>query len=192
MQKLTIITQGDTARVYAPYDPKFPELMRSVHGVWDKPNSCWWVSATRLQEVRTFMREIYGTDDLGGKPAVSVIVTFSEGDGAFRRDYVMFGKVLAHATSMTSGATPGPDVTFLQGAPESGGSSKNWCSVIPKGAVVRIDNVSGPDLEKQRLPGTATMQVLTEDKDSEREKLIQERRELMKRIEQIDLLLNEE
>ena len=190
MSELRIVRHGNySAQVFAPYDPRFPDRMRSIHGTWDKPGKCWWISSSQIEEARKHMREIFGQDDLSGKDTVSLLLRFTEGDGAYRKDYVLYGKVLSHATSKTSGGVAGEDVFFIEGSPESGGSVSNWCSVIPAGSVIRLHNVHRDAIDKTVLPVCAFMEVLNEYEDPKRESLIREREELMKRIKQIDELL---
>lgn len=190
MDELKIIRRSENGlQVFTPFDSRFPEKMRSLHGTWDKPGKCWWVAATQLGAVREAMREVFGRDDLTGKDTVSLILRFPYGDGTYKDDHKVFGKVLCHATSKSSGGTAGEDVHFLQGQPESGGSVNNWCSVIPPGSVIRLDNVRKQELDREILPKSVSMEILSAADTTGHEALIQERNALLQRIQEIDSLL---
>lgn len=187
--ELMIVQQNQAAKVIAPYHKDFPAKMRELKGVWDKPNQCWWVHTSRVTEVRKIMRDIFGTDDIQGADFVDLNVTFHQQEGAYRKDYTLYGKVLSHATSLTSGGICGTDVIYLEKRPESGGSIKNWCSVVPEGAVIRLYNVPRHLAEETVLPPHITMEYAQGNHIPDPKTLMAEKQDLLARIQEIDLLL---
>lgn len=177
-----------SARIFTPYDKRFVSSMKRMGGSWNKEGRYWEISFRMLEQARQAMREIFGTDDLGNRELVTVTLRFQDTKGTFRGDHVMYGKVLSHATAWNSGGTAGSDVTYQESAPESGGSSKNWCSVVPKGAVVELANVPKELLRKPPEAGVFVMTV-SGNVQPDRESLLRERETLMRRVADIDTAL---
>lgn len=147
--RILINENTNAIQVYTPYHPEFTKAMHSLGGTWDKASGCWWAGISQLEAVRAAMRVSFGADDVTGQ--IDLKLTFLEDKGQLTDDYRLLGKTICHATSRNSGGTAGYDVTFLSGKPESGGSVKNWLSIIPKGSVVILRNVN----RKYLNPGTA-------------------------------------
>ena len=53
-----------------------------------------------------------------------------------------FAKVLDHAFSRDSGARIGDDVVFIKGGGKSGGSAKNWRTIVEKGSIAMLYRVN--------------------------------------------------
>lgn len=99
----------------------------------------------------------------------------------------ILGKSIASAWGRDSGARVGDDVAFVEGRPESGGSFKNWRSVVPAGSVVVLHNVPQAALQMELPEGVTAevMQPATIDRDA----LQAERKHLLARLAEIDQLL---
>lgn len=185
---LKIIRKGENILVFTPFNEGFVEKMRKLNGFWDYEQQCWWLNARRIPAVRSAMRDFFGTDDTNGADTTTVWLTFRQSQGAFRSDYCLLGKVLCHATSRNSGGIPGEDVYFLSGKPESGGSVKNWSSIIPAGSVIRLSNVPWALLDSLVLPPNIDIEYYGND-PVDKDALMEERAKLAARIEEIDKLL---
>lgn len=188
--KITINGHNATAQVFTPFNESFVAKMKALDGIWDKPLRCWWVGISKIPNVRAAMREVFGSDDTSSAKSVTLRLTFSEDYGVFRQDATLYGKTLSHATSHNSGGTPGEDVQYLAGRAESGGSSKNWCSIVPSGSVIQLYNVPAHLLDTSTIPPMVAVEVCRIDVN--RDALLKERTRLMARIEEIDKLLHEQ
>jgi hypothetical protein len=114
--------------------------MRAAGGKWDSYDQVWVADIRALEPVRDICREIYGEDDQGGEH-VTLRVTFLQRYTGDRAPCVLAGRTLASASGRDSGARVGDGVSFIKGRPQSGGSVKNWLTVIPDGCVVNIYDV---------------------------------------------------
>ena len=75
----------------------------------------------------------------------------------------------------------------VEGQPESGGSVKNWTSVVPQGSIVVLHNVPTAMLA-QPLPAGVRVERL-ENQKINRDALIAEKQRLLERIAEIDNLV---
>lgn len=187
--KITIDAEAGKAYVYTPYNAEFVGKIRNVGGAkWDSDKRAWTVPAETVQEVRQIMRAVYGEDDLpsGGK-SVSVRLTFERGYSTLCRPVTLMGKTVAVAYGRDTGAKVGTDVVFLEGEPDSGGSAKNWRTVIPAGAVVVLKNV--PESKaKEEMPNGVIAEII-EESGPDKAALLEEKARLEKRLAEINEIL---
>ena len=133
------------------------------------------------------MMEVYGETDLPNTcGSVTVKVTFKEEWSERCDDVIIFKKVIASARGRDSGARPGDDVTFLEGEPTSGGSMKNWESVVPAGCVVLLRHVPLTVWEEDKDNEYYTAEIVDEGKETKRKELEEEKARLLARIAEID------
>jgi hypothetical protein len=133
------VTEGKI-RVESPFHPDFVRQIRAAGGKWDGTRQAWVLDARTLETVREICRRVYGEDDRGSE-RVTLRVTFAERYTGDRAPCVLAGRTLARAWGRDSGACVGEGVSFVKGAPHSGGSVKNWLTVIPDGCVLDIFDV---------------------------------------------------
>ena len=194
MCNIKVIVKDGRASVFTPpFNRDFVAAIRNVGGrKWDGENKCWTVPEESLPQVRQIMMDIYGETDLPGTcGSVTVKVTFKEEYSERRDDVIFFKKVIASARGRDSGARPGDDVTFLEGEPTSGGSMKNWESVVPSGAVVLLRHVPLSVWEQDKDSEYYTAVLVDEGKDVKRKELEEEKARLLARIAEIDKELAE-
>ena len=196
MCNIKVTVKDGRASIYTPFNRDFVAAIKSNIGgrKWDADNKCWTVPEEALPQVRQIMMSIYGETDLpdaGG--SVTVKVTFKEEYSSRCADVVIFKKVLASARGRDSGARPGDDVTFLEGEPTSGGSCKNWESVVPAGCVVLLRHVPLTvwEQEKDGDNGGYVAEIVDEGKEAKRKELEAEKARLLARIAEIDKELAE-
>lgn len=190
--KITI--SEDIALVYTPYNADFVSRIKSSVGgaKWDGTKKAWKVPATAVDAVRDIMREIYGeTDEPESTDKVNVRLTFTKECSPLCAPVTMLGKTIASAFGRDSGAKVGDGVTFLEGSPRSGGSVKNWHTVVPEGCVVLLYDVPRSIVTADRLPDCVSFEIEERRPEIERKDLLEERERLMKRIAEIDALLAE-
>lgn len=178
------------ALVISPYNPDFVARIKALGGRWNPSERAWSVNSAALGDVRAAMMEIYGQTDEVSSDTVTAVVTFGQQQQELRNAYRLFGRIVASAFGRDSGAHVGDGVSFVSGAPESGGSAKNWATVIPKGCVVKMYDVPRWIVERdlRNLPDGVTVQVEGTG-HSARDALLAERARLMARIAEIDAAL---
>ena len=188
MCNIKVTIKDGRASIYTPFNRDFVAAIRNVGGrKWDGENKCWTVPEEALPEVRKIMMDVYGETDLPDTcGSVTVKVTFKEEWSSRCDDVIIFKKVIASARGRDSGARPGDDVTFLEGEPTSGGSMKNWESVVPAGAVVLLRHVPLTVWEQDKDSEYYTAEIVDEGKDVKRKELEEEKARLLARIAEID------
>lgn len=188
-QGMKINVEDSRAKVYTPYNAAFVAQIRAIGGArWDSSSKCWTVPAESVDQVREIMMAVYGETDQPAGRRVSVRLTFERNVCEYCGPVTICGKPVARAFGRDSGARVGDDVAFIQGAPESGGSVKNWTSVVPAGSVVVLHNVPEAMLGRE-LPRGVTAEVL-EPQDN-REALLREKERLLSRLAEIQRELGE-
>jgi hypothetical protein len=198
---IKIAETGGKIRVESPYNPECARRMRAAGGKWDSAGKAWVLDARALDAVRDICREIYGEDDRGGE-RVTLRVTFLRTYIADRGPCVLAGRTLASAWGRDSGARVGDGLSFVKGAPRSGGSVKNWDTRIPEGSVVDIYDVPLPMARETIDAAPSTTTYLDEpiytaeimgapSVSIDRAALEAERVALVARLAEIDALLPE-
>lgn len=186
---IKITTIEDRAYLETPYNANFVAAIKRIGGAsWDRDRRAWCIPAEAIDQAREIMRRVYGADDRpSAEPSVSVKLTFGREVYKLRAPVTILGKSIASAWGRDSGARVGDDVAFVEGRPQSGGSVKNWCSVVPEGCVVVLHNVPRAALQME-LPEGVTAEVM-QPATIDRTALEAERERLMARLAEIDQLL---
>lgn len=186
---IKITTNDDRAYLETPYNANFVAAVKQIGGAnWDRDRRAWAIPADAIDQAREIMRRVYGADDRpSAEPSVSVKLTFDREVYKLRAPVTILGKSIASAWGRDSGARVGDDVAFVEGRPESGGSVKNWCSVVPAGCVVVLHNVPQAALQME-LPEGVTAEVM-QPAAIDRAALEAERERLLARLAEIDQLL---
>lgn len=188
MDNFRITVENDKANIYTPYNADFVSRVKLLSGRWNASQRCWTVPTDAVEDVREAMRAIFGRDDSPVSDAVDVILTFEDEVSEYTAPVTLLGRTIARAFGRDSGAKPGENVIFKSGAPTSGGSMKNWLTVIPAGCVVKCLRVPRAALESAELPDGVTAEVVGEHVD--REALETEKARLLARLAEIETLLN--
>lgn len=186
---IKIDTIDDRAYIEAPYNANFVAAVKQIGGAsWDRGRRAWSIPDVAIDQAREIMRRVYGEDDRpSAEPKVSVKLIFGNEVSKRHAPVTILGKSIASAWGRDSGARVGDDVVFVEGKPQSGGSVKNWYSVVPEGCVVVLHNVPRAALQME-LPEGVTAEVL-ESKGPDRAALEAERERLLARLAEIDQLL---
>lgn len=187
---MKIEAKDGVANVYTPYNPDFVKKIKGIGGAkWNDSQKCWSIPETAVEAVREIMADIYGYSDVKENETVSLKITFNKAIHSERSDVVLFGKVLAHAYGRDSGARVGDDVAYISGGATSGGSVKNWDSVVREGSVAILSNVNKSVYEKAETEYDITVEVIKAKED--KQSLLEEKERLLKRIIEIEKLLQE-
>lgn len=188
---MQIKTENGVAKVITPYNADFVARIKNIGGRrWNGSEGCWEVPETEVNTVRSFMMDVFGETDMAtDDEKVTVKVTFNDMESKRRESIVLFGKTIARAWGRDSGAKVGEDVTLLSGSVTSGGSVKNWTTVVREGTVLKVRNVPRKALEMD-TDLDVTVEVM-ESAEVDRVALIAEREKLLARLAEIDKALAE-
>lgn len=181
------LTDGKAA-IYTPYNKTFVEKIKLMGARWNASDRCWVIDEYSVPDARAAMREVYGRDDLPVSETVDVELTFERSVYGYKEPVTILGRTIASAYGRDSGARIGDGVMFLEGKPHSGGSVKNWETVVPEGCVVKLPKLPKMATEAADLPDGVTMRILGEGID--RSALEEEKAKLLARIAVIDAILN--
>lgn len=191
---MKIETDGDMIDVYSPYNPDFVKKIKGIGGAkWEPSKKCWIVPEDAVDVVRGFMVDVYGYSDIKENETISLKITVNNEIACMCEDVMLFGKIVSHATGRDSGAKMGNDVSYISGAATSGGSEKHWKSVVEAGSVVMLSNVNKNIFEKYEKEYNEKYDITIEVLENKinKQKLLEEKERLVKRIEEIDRLLQE-
>jgi len=188
--KITNLRNGNIA-IESPYNSEFVAKIKKAGGKWNAGNKTWETDERNLETVRSIMREVYGQDDL---PQELVTVKVTIGDKSINEwtaPVVIFGRSIASARGRDSGARVGDGVSFEAGGCDSGGSMKNWYTVVSAGSVFTVYDV--PKLAVEQKLGWkdeyGTFEVI--EADDPLAALKAEKEALLKRLAEIEELLSE-
>ena len=152
-------------KVYAPYNTELIKRFKMTEGQWDSESKYWKFSPELLSAVRDILKSVFGYDDTADIEMYDVKFTMKEGLYERCDSVKIMGKIVAQAHGRDSGAEIGKDVNFVEGAPTSGGSMKNWSSEVPAGSVFILRNVPKPvyDKEYKEYEDVADIEILSRD-----------------------------
>lgn len=187
--KITNLGNGKIA-VETPYNPEFVRRIKKAGGKWNAGKKTWECDERSIESVRAIMREVYGMDDL---PQELVTVKVTVGGKAISEDtgpIVMFGRTIASAFGRDSGAKVGEGVVFESGTCRSGGSMKNWYTVIEAGSVFYIYDVPRRAVEERLgwIDSYGTFEIV--EPADPLAALKAEKEALLKRLAEIEEILN--
>lgn len=176
MQEFSIEMQGNKAVLYTPYNTDFVKKIKLAGAKWDDGRKAWVIDDDKLDIAKNIMREVYGRDDQEPADMVRVKVTFTEEWSRWHGPVEVLGHAVASAFGRDTGARVGDDVSFIAGAPKSGGSRANWTTIVPAGSVVILGSVPRCLLDAG-LPRGVTVEVMepaasADDLRAERERLL--------------------
>ncbi|OQA07948.1 MAG: hypothetical protein BWY65_01679 [Firmicutes bacterium ADurb.Bin373] len=188
--KITNIGNGKIA-VETPYNPEFVSKIKKAGGRWNASSKTWECDERSVEAVRAIMREVYGMDDM---PQELVTVRVTVGDRNISKHtgpVVLFGRTIASAYGRDSGAKIGEGVCFEAGGCTSGGSVKNWYTVIESGSIITIYDVPRRAVEEKLGWSDSDGAVEIMEAVDPLAGLKAEREALLKRLTEIDAILSE-
>ena len=141
---ISITRSGSDISVASPFHPAFVNRAKELGGKWDSTAKVWTFDARDEDDVRALCREVYGTDGSADTKLVDVRITFKSGARAGQRAVYVCGREIARAWGRDSGAKLGEGVKLVEGRVRSGGSAKNWETVIDAGSVLVLRDVPEP------------------------------------------------
>lgn len=190
MNDIRIETKDKKAYVYTPYNKNFVQKIKKIRcAAWN--GSAWTVDVDFVPAVREIAKSIYGYDDTEEVEAVTLRITFMQDKEVYHDDIRLFGKTIASAYGRDSGAKLGKDAVLIKGNACSGGSVKNWRTIIVAESVILLNNVPRQMYEKKKGvydPEEIKIEIVENDK-IDINKLKEEKERLLKRIAEIDKVL---
>ena len=188
---MKIEIRDNKAYIYTPYSPEFVARIKNIGGrKWESSLKCWSVPSVAVDSIRKIMMEVFKETDEIPAEKVDVQVTFHKEKWGAREAYMLFGKSISIATGRDSGARVGDDVEIVKGSVSSGGSAKNWASIVDEGSVVILRNVSKPLLESFEGEDGISVEVIDSSR-IDRQALLEEKERLLNRLAEIKKLLGE-
>lgn len=192
MPKITIKHENGKIQLNTPYNPDFVKKIKFAGGQWNSSAKVWEMDERNLDTARSIMLEVYGEDDRPTKKVsvrISVLNQISEERGSV----CILGRTVAKASGRDSGAKIGDGVCFEVGEATSGGSAKNWMTLIEQDSVIIMHDVP-EKLTLQEPPkniyGESLYKLEIIENKISRDTLIAEREKLIARLEEINQLLN--
>ena len=121
-----------------PYNPDFiNDAKKQLDGKWQAP--AWVFDSRDEAEVLALVESRYGWKP--GMKLVSALVRFPRGFIASQGPVVLLGRALVTATGRDSGAKLGDGVRLREGDVTSGGSAKNWTTVVQDDTELAVHDV---------------------------------------------------
>jgi hypothetical protein len=121
--------------VEAPYNKRFIQEARKLNGKWTPP--VWRFDARDTERVKDACRDAYG-DDGETADLVTLRLTTREESRTYCDSFCLHGRPLVRAFGRDSGSRLCDGVILLDGSVSSGGSRKNWATVISAGTVLLV------------------------------------------------------
>jgi hypothetical protein len=188
--KITNLDNGKIA-IETPYNPEFVSRIKKAGGKWNPSNKTWETDERSIDAVRAIMREVYGQDDMP-QELVNVRITIGPDEvSEHTGPIVIFGRTIASACGRDSGARIGDGVCFEAGGATSGGSMKNWYTVLRKNSVFTVYDVPRKAVEEKLgwSDSYGTFEIL--ENTDPKVALKAEKEALLKRLAEIEALLAE-
>lgn len=129
--------------VSSPFHPDMPKRARLIGGKWSGGDKAWRFDDRDAQRVRELLLDIYGWTE--SARTIDVQITARHSVEAYNEGIYAAGRQLARAMDRDSGALLGEGIIHVSGEPPtSGGSRKNWRTVIPQGCTLEIRDAFMP------------------------------------------------
>ena len=138
---ISITRSGSDISVASPFHPAFVSRAKELGGKWDAAAKVWTFDSRDEGDVRALCRAVYGTDGSPDTKLVDLRITFKSGARAGQRAVYVCGREIARAWGRDSGAKLGDGVKLVQGRITSGGSMKNWATVVDAGSIFIVRDV---------------------------------------------------
>jgi hypothetical protein len=123
-----------------------PQAIRKIKNLgqatWDKTMKGWLVSKAYEVELKDILLEYYGTDGSFSDKRVNIELVTNQYIKMSQKPVLFSGKTLAQAFHRDSGARVGQNVALIEGSINSGGSSKNWETIVEKGSRFKLMHVN--------------------------------------------------
>jgi len=171
--------------VECPYNENFVERIKNAGARWDDMNKAWVMDDRLIETARLLLKEIFGEDDTPSKK-VNVRVKAKNEIHKTQGDVMIFGKIVSSAKGRDTGARIGEKVSYVKGGPKSGGSVKNWKSIVPEGSIISLLDVPELSLQQEDPDLLESIDYEVFNAMPNKIELINEKEILLARIAEID------
>lgn len=178
--------EGDLIKIYFPYHEDAKLKIKRLGAKWD--GDCWTISRKLRKEVSETLIRYFGTDGASNLKTVDVELKAKIVIYGCCEPVSVLSKIVSRATGRDSGAYAGHDVALLSGTIKSGGSAKNWKTIVKEGTVFKLINVNKKEITDLDTEKWELISV-TDDDESNLSDLIEEKNRLLVRITEIDSFL---
>ena len=189
--KVEIKKVGEQIIAKSEYHPDLPREAKKLGGRWNPERKAWVFDARDFDRVRKLYRNTYGTDGSDNGETVTIKAELTSEDEDFERcgGYYLGPVCIGRAFGRDSGAKLSSNIVCLQGGLTSGGSVKNWATVVRKGTVIEIRDLPKGTAQELLDNPPIFWETSAVDERIDREALVAERERLVARIAEIDKLL---
>ena len=188
MTTVRVRNEGENIHIQAPYNAGFVSKIKTAGGKWNAAQKVWAVHEKAESRAKEILTEIYGECGDGSEKRVDIRVTVQEDMDALQGPVVIAGRSVAQAWGRDTGAKIGEKVSFIQGEPTSGGSVKNWRTIIRAGAVFEMYDV--PEVMAVDDYGYTVQIIGQEPAPNPKAALLAERESLLCRLQEIEEMLH--
>lgn len=192
MKTVKTIIDGKFIKVESPYNPVFVRKARQIQGRWDKP---YWIFPLKNKEyVINVLLDAYGDcGKLSDGEIPCIEATLDMDKYPFNRYITIDTLIVAERPSRDKDVILSPNVLVVQGGFEkSGGSAKYPCIKPLDGTILQVENVPLVVAERAKNLNGITIKKAgcADNSTNNRKTLLEEKEKLLKRLEEIDNLLN--
>jgi hypothetical protein len=190
---ISIEKTANNIYVESEYNSDLPSKAKNLGGKWDSSNRVWCFPIEAIDEVRELYTTIYGEFDIPVE-TVTILCKATAPKEELHDGFTLAGIPIAYATGRDSGAKIDKRVIKLSGLFTSGGSVKNWRTVMTKDTEFKLIKVPLPVAENlvENPEWCTSIEIIKEKVAINKDELIIEKEKLLKRIAEIDTLLMKE
>lgn len=136
---MIVSTKTINNRIYAftPFNRDFIDEAKLIGGKFDSEHKAWHFDASYSKELSAVLINIFGTDGSATNTA-TVRITVKSEIKEYCGPVIICGREIAKASGRDSGARAGSGVVFIEKKPQSGGSVKNWATLLEVGTVFDV------------------------------------------------------
>lgn len=186
MNMIKITNASGQILAATPYNSRFIEGAHKLSGRWDAAAKAWRFDPLARNGLLSLLKDVYGYVE--GGQVVTACLTAKDEIRVTRAPVIFAGRVIARAMDRDSGAKTGDGVILDAGRITSGGSMKNWETIVKEGARLIVRD----------LPASAAVtdqhwdvEIIPEDAPApDAGALKEERARLVARLAEIDAQLS--
>ncbi|HBC3374056.1 TPA: hypothetical protein KDY48_004316 [Vibrio parahaemolyticus] len=124
--------QGIVSLRHYTYNKLLVDKCRQLNGKYDPEENAWIFSPLVSDQIEEL-------DFTYNSKLVPVELHFNDEQASLCKPVAFLGYTLARATGRDSGAVLGDQAMLINGDIRSGGSAKNWTTIIEAGSILRLD-----------------------------------------------------
>ena len=123
--------EQDMVSLKADYNSLLVKKCRKLGGSWDKEQNAWIFPGFVSDQVEEL-------DEIYNSALIAVEITAIEEIREYGKGIEFLGRPLCRAFSRDSGARIDSEVALISGCATSGGSQKNWATILNEDSVLRL------------------------------------------------------